>query len=75
VSELLGMDIEQVRQPGKFRPQVQARSLLCYWAVRELGKSMTAMAGRLGISTPAVSKAVARGAVIAEQNGYKIVPS
>jgi hypothetical protein len=33
------------------------------------------MAGRLGISTPAVSKAVARGAVIAERNGYKIVPS
>jgi hypothetical protein len=75
VAELLGMDIEQVWQPGKFRPQVKARSLLCYWAVRELGESMTAMAGRLGISTPAVSKAVDRGAVIAEQNGYKIVSS
>ena len=73
VAELLGMDIEQVWQPGKFRPQVKARSLLCYWAVRELGESMTAMAGRLGISTPAVSKAVARGTAIAEQNGYKIV--
>ena len=66
VAEVLGLDIEQVWQPGKFRPQVQARSLLCHWAVRELGESMTAMAGRLGISTPAVSKAVARGAVIAE---------
>ena len=55
------MDIEQVRQPGKFRPQVQTRNLLCYWAVRELCESMTAMARRLGISTPAVSKAVARG--------------
>ena len=43
--------------------------------LRELGESMTAMARRLGISTPAVSKAVARGAVIAEQNGYKIIPS
>ena len=75
VAELLGMDIEQVWQPGKFRPQVQARSLLCYWAVRELCESMTAMARRLGIFTPAVSKAVARGAVIAERNGYKIVPS
>jgi hypothetical protein len=69
------MDIEQVWQPGKFRLQVQARSLLYYWAVRELGESMTAMAGRLGISTPAVKKAVAHGAVIAEQKGYKIVPS
>ena len=69
------MDIEQVWQPGKFRPQVQARSLLYYWAVRELGESMTAMAGRLGISTPAVNKAVARGTAIAKRNGYKIVPS
>ena len=75
VAELLGMDIEQVWQSGKFRPQVQARSLLCYWAVRELGESMTAMAGRLGISTPAVSKALARGTAIAKQNGYKIIPS
>ena len=61
VAELLGLDTEQVWAPGKFRPQVQARSLLCYWAVRELGESMTAMAGRLGISMPAVSKAVAGG--------------
>jgi len=75
VAELLGMDTEQVRQPGKFRPQVQARNLLCYWAVRELCESMTAMAGRLGISTPAVSKALARGTAIAEQNGCKIIPS
>jgi hypothetical protein len=52
------MDTDQIWQPGKFRLQVQARSLLCYWAVRELGESMTAMAGRLGISTPAVSKKV-----------------
>jgi len=36
---------------------------------------MTAMARRLGISTPAVSKALARNAAIAEQNGYKIIPS
>jgi len=47
VAELLGMDTEQVWQPGNFRAQVQARSLLCYWAVRELGESMTAMAGGL----------------------------
>ena len=75
VAELLGVDIEQVWQPGKFRAQVQARSLLCYRAVREMGESMTTVAWRLGISTPAVSKAVARGAVIAERNGYKIAPS
>ena len=71
VAELLGMDIEQVWQPGKFRAQVQARSLLCYWAVRELGESMTAMAERLGISTPAVSKAVARGLPLPSKKDIK----
>ena len=71
VAELLGMDIEQVWQPGKFRPQVQARRLLCYWAVRELGESMTAMARRLGIFTVAVSKAVARGLSLPSKTDIK----
>jgi lambda repressor-like predicted transcriptional regulator len=72
VARLLGMEVEQVWQPGKFRSQVKARSLLCYWAVRELGESMTAMSRRLGVSTPAVSKAVARGAGIVERYGYTL---
>jgi putative transposase len=75
VSELLGMKTEQVWQPGKSRLQVKARRLLCYWAVRQLGESMTAMSRRLKISIPAVSKAVAQGAKIAEQNGLKICSS
>jgi REP element-mobilizing transposase RayT len=72
VADLLDMEVEQVWQPGRTRILVKARSLLCYWAVRELGESMTAMARRLGLSTPAVSKAVNRGRVIAETNGYLI---
>jgi REP element-mobilizing transposase RayT len=72
VADLLDMEVEQVWQPGRTRILVKARSLLCYWAVRELGQSMTAMARRLGLSTPAVSKAVNRGRVIAETNGYLI---
>jgi hypothetical protein len=60
------------KQAGKTRLQVTARSLLCYWAVRELGESMTAMARRIGLSTAEVSKAVVRGAEIADKNGYRI---
>jgi hypothetical protein len=44
VSKLLGMKTEQFWRLGKSQSQVKARSLLCYWAVRELGESMTAMA-------------------------------
>jgi putative transposase len=72
VAELLGIQTAQVWQAGKTRLQVKARSLLCYWAVRELGESMTALARRLGLSTAAVSKAVVRGAEIADKNGYRI---
>jgi REP element-mobilizing transposase RayT len=72
VGRLLGIESEEVWQPGKPRIRVEARSLLCYWAVRELGQSMTAMSRRLGISIAAVSKAVARGAALAERNGYEI---
>lgn len=72
VAELFGMNVEQVWQPGKASLQVKARSLLCYWAVRELGETMTAMAGRLDLSTAAVSKAVVRGAEIAGQNEHVI---
>jgi REP element-mobilizing transposase RayT len=75
VAELLGMPAEQVWRAGKTRPQVKARSLLCYWAVRELNESMTAMARRLGISTAAVSKSINRGAEIANENGYSIFKS
>jgi plasmid maintenance system antidote protein VapI len=40
--------------------------------VRELGESMTAMAGRLKISTAAVSKAVRRGAEIAAEEKFRL---
>ena len=72
VAHLLGMDPNEVWLPGKYRRQVRARSLLCYFAVREYGFNMTTLAKRLGISTAAVSKAVQRGADIAGKNGYAI---
>jgi hypothetical protein len=41
--------------------------------VRELGISMTSLAHKLNISTMAVSKSVARGAELAEKEGYNLV--
>ncbi len=72
VARLVGMDSEELWQPGRYRQLVMARSLLCYWAVHELGEPMTALASRLGISTAAVSKAVRRGAAIAREKGYRL---
>lgn len=72
IAHILNMDVQEVWQPGKFKRLVAARSLLCFWAVRELGESMTAMARRLGISTVAVSKSVERGERIANEMGYSL---
>jgi hypothetical protein len=50
--------IQQFWQTGKFKQQVVARSLLCYWSVHELGESMTVSGKRLTISTVADRKSV-----------------
>ena len=52
---------QEILKPGKDRQRVRARSLLCYWAVRELGMTMTEMSRSSGLSVPAISMAVQRG--------------
>ena len=52
---------------------VRARSLFCYWAVRELGISNRAVAGHLGLTQPAVSIAVRRGEKLAEDLNLKLI--
>ena len=44
VSEVLGMTPNDVFSKGRQDRKVKARSLLCYWAVRELGMSHTNLA-------------------------------
>lgn len=65
VSEVLGVRPEEVWARGKHRRIVEARSLLCYWAVRELGISLSSLSRRLGISIPSVSDSVVRGQKLA----------
>jgi len=40
---------------------VAARSVLCYWAVRDLGTSMAELSRRLKLSISGVSLSVKRG--------------
>jgi len=55
------------------RIKVQARSLFCYWASRELGISHTELARRLEVSVPAVSYSVERGKLIAKEHDYQLI--
>ena len=73
VSEVLGLKPEEVWAAGKYRRIVEARSLLCYWAVRELGVPMSSLARKLGISILSVSDSVTRGQKIAEAKGCYLV--
>jgi plasmid maintenance system antidote protein VapI len=66
----MGIAVEDVWAAGKQQHIVNARSLLCYWSVRELGVSISSLSRRLGISLPAISKSVARGKQIAEDKAF-----
>ena len=72
VANLLEMDSAEVWASGRYRHIVKARSLLCYWAVRELDTSMTLLSKMLNISIAAVSKSVVRGEKIAREMNYKL---
>ena len=67
VSQVLEVKPKEVWAEGKYRRIVEARSLLCYWAVRELGIPMSSLARKFRISIPSVSDSVTRGRRIAEE--------
>ena len=73
VIEIFGIERAVIYSTGRRKIQVAARSLLCYWAVRELGLTATGLAKRLGMTQPAVSYAVMRGELIAKENNCTLV--
>ncbi len=73
VAQVLDIPLEIVWEKSR-RPQVAvARSLLCYWASKELGMSMTDLAKRLNLTQPAISIAARRGERIARENQYMLI--
>lgn len=73
VAQVLDIPVEAVWEKSR-RPQVaEARSLLCYWASKELSLSMTDLARRLKLTQPAVSIAARRGERIARENQYQLI--
>ncbi len=73
VSSLYGMSEDEIHLKSRNRVQVEARDLLCYWAVSELGMSLTDVARRLGMSQPGVGYAVKRGKNIAGTHDYRLM--
>ena len=73
VSELTGVEKSQILLPGKEQNRVKARSLYCYWAVREFGMSMSELSRRLEISLRGASQSVKRGEKIADDEGFCLI--
>jgi hypothetical protein len=69
VGMIFKVEPEKILSPGKYKNVVDARSVLCYWAVREIEISATDLAKRLKLSQPAVSIAVKRGNKIVREKG------
>jgi REP element-mobilizing transposase RayT len=69
VAAQTGIEPEQLIGSTKLRRVVRARNLLSYWAVRELGVSMTAVARQLQISLSTVSQAVQKGRRMVKEEG------
>lgn len=73
VAEVFDIKANQVLAAGKHPPTVKARSVLCYWAVRELGMNGTDVAAKLGCSQSSVSKSAKRGEAIAAENNLELI--
>ena len=74
VAELTGLGSAEVLSSGRHKTVLTARSILCFWAVRELGMRQNELARILDISQPAVSMAVNRGEqLVKEQNLQMII--
>jgi REP element-mobilizing transposase RayT len=72
VAKLFELKPEEVLSSSKQPQRVKARSLLCYWAVKELEVGGADIARRLKISQSAVSRAVARGERIVADMDLKL---
>jgi len=73
ISSLMNLEPSEIWAAGKVRRRVAARSLLCYWAVRDLGISMAELSRQLNLSLSGISLSVKRGEKIAQDKDYKLL--
>ena len=72
VSEIMDIAPDAVLSRSRSPQTVKPRSLLCYWANRELGMTTVELSKQLRISQPTASKASQRGERIVMENGFKL---
>ena len=73
VCDLHALKPDDLYGQGRQKTLVEARSLFCFWAVRELGIPQKALAERFSLTEPAISYAVRRGQRIAREKEHKLL--
>ena len=73
VSQLFEIPEGRIRSSGKEPERVKARSVVAYWAVKELGMAGTEVGNELSLTQSAVSRAVRRGEEIVKELGLSIL--
>lgn len=73
VAEIFNIEANLILIAGKQPQRVKSRSLVCYWAVKELKMTATEVAKLLGITQSAVTKATIRGEKLALENKLKLI--
>ena len=72
VTDLFSLKAEDLYGNGRARRIVQARSVFCFWAARELGYSQKGLADRFSVTEPAITYAIRRGQRLTHENGYRL---
>lgn len=73
VTGIYEIEREELYSRSRQKVRAEARSLFCYWAVRELGISGVFLARRLGMSQPGVVYATNKGEKIAKEKNYQLL--
>lgn len=72
VLDIFGIKKEDLYSGCRKKIVSEARSVFCYWCVRELGENMTSIAKQLGLTQPAVGYALDRGNKIVNKEKIKL---
>lgn len=72
-AEISQIEPDQIYSPGRQRIIVSARSLVCFWAAREQGLSLSELARTFKMSVPGIVYAVVRGERIVKDKDLKLI--
>ena len=71
-AQVAGIGVEELSSNGKRPAQCRGRALACYWLVEVLGFTEMEVVRLLGITQPAVSRAVVRGRETAADESIRL---